>query len=69
MRIDCVSGLVKRATNLFQGVSQDFEAFKETELMKQLTKEPGSRDAHHMELLTPLLDNLKFFKQASILEE
>jgi hypothetical protein len=59
MQINFLTGQVVCATDMFeQTKNMSFTEFKETELMKQLMKEPAQRDKTTE--IEPLLDNLRF---------
>ena len=72
MQLNFMSGTVTRATEIFANAYKsdyDMKIFKQTDLMKELVKEPQSRDSDKLDDIVKLFQNLRFMGQFGMLEQ
>ena len=65
MQINFITGKVTKATSAFDEFAhcdEHFKQFKESDMMKELAKEPQSRDETKMDEILPLFKHLRFCK-------
>ena len=72
MQINFVSGIVTRTTDKFMNVYQNdynHKRFKQTDFMKELAKDPQSRDSDKLGEIVDLFKNLRFLNQFDMLKQ